>query len=153
MPEVRKKQTRIKPKRPFFLSFLCIIGFTYTTLFSLLFLLGMLYSTGISGIIDKYMQIYDLSRFNFFMLAIGGFLNFFVLFLGVLMMWKLQPLGFYIYTLASIVFLITEFIYAGIYIPDLIIHPVFIILFSIAFPFKKSKREVITGTAANEIES
>ena len=100
----------------------------------------MLYSTGISGIMNKYLQLYDLSRLNFFLFSISGFLIFFSAFLGVLLMWKLQKLGFYIYAFSSLVFLLMEFSLEGIYLPDIIIHIIFIILFMIAFPFKKSRR-------------
>jgi hypothetical protein len=129
-----------KAKRPFFLSFLCIIGFSYTSLFSILFVFGMLYATGISGIMNKYLQLYDLSRLNFFLFSISGFLIFFSAFMGVLLMWKLQKLGFYIYAFSSLLFLLMEFSLEGIYLPDIIIHLIFIILFMIAFPFKKSRR-------------
>ncbi|RLD82004.1 MAG: hypothetical protein DRJ15_02775 [Bacteroidetes bacterium] len=130
----------IKPKRPFFLSFLCIIGFTYTGLFSLLFLFGMLYSTGISGIMNKYLQLYDLSRLSFFIFSISMFLVFFVSFIGVLLMWKVQKLGFYIYLASILFFLALETIMTGLFLPDILIHLLLIILFLIAFPFGKKRR-------------
>lgn len=135
-----EKNNLSKPKRPFLLSFLCIIGFTYTVLFSVLFLVGMLYSTGISGMMDQYFRIYDLSQFNFFLLALSGFLVFFTSFIGVLLMWKMQWLGFYIYTVAAIVFISTELIISGVYLPDIIIHSAFILLFFILFLNIRMKR-------------
>ncbi len=140
MTEIKEKPASIKPKRPFFLSFLCIIGFTYSSLFSILFLLGMLYSTGISGMLNKYLQIYDLSRLNFFLFSIGGFLIFFAAFIGVLLMWKMQKLGFFIYAGACIIFLGMELIMSGLYLPDIIVHSVLILLFLIAFPFGRKRR-------------
>ena len=100
----------------------------------------MLYSTGISGILDKYLQIYDLSRLNFFLFSIGGFIIFFTAFIGVVLMWKLQKLGFYIYVLSAIIFLGTELLITGFYLPDILIHSLLIILFIIAFPFGKKRR-------------
>jgi len=135
----------IKPKRPLFLSFLCVIGFTYTSLFSLLFLLGMLYSTGLSGIMNKYLQLYDLSRLNFLVFSISMFLIFFSAFVGVLLMWKVQKLGFYIYTISALVFLGLEAIIAGPFLPDIFIHLLLIILFLIAFPFGKKRRARLIG--------
>lgn len=130
------------PKRPFLLSFLCIIGFSYTALFSVLFLIGMLYSTGISGMMDNYFRVYDQSQFNFFLLALGGFLIFFASFIGVLLMWKMQWLGFYIYTGAAIIFIIIELFITGIYLPDIIIHTLFILLFFILFlRIRKQKKQ------------
>ncbi|MEN8225386.1 MAG: hypothetical protein ABFS05_08505 [Bacteroidota bacterium] len=130
-----------KIKRPFFLSFLCIIGFTYTSLFSLLFLTGILYSTGISGILDKYLQIYDLSRLNFLLFSLGGFTIFFIYFIGVYLMWKMQWLGLYIYAFAGILFISMELIIAGLYLPDLLIHITFILLFFISFLLVRKRKK------------
>ena len=127
-------------RRPFFLTLLCLIGFTYTSLFSLLFLLGMLYSTGISGILNKYLQLYDLSRLNFLLFSFGGFFVFFSSFMGILLMWRLQRLGLYIYAMSVIVFMITELILTGIFLPDIILHSLMIILFIVAFPLRQRKR-------------
>ena len=141
-------------KRPFFLTFLCIIGFTYTTLFSILFLMGMLYSTGISGILDKYLQIYDLSRLNFFFFSMGGFLIFFASFVGVFLMWKMQWLGFYIYTISAIIYLGMEVMIEGFYPPDIIINSTFILLFFISFLYvwkrKRTLKRKLTETTVAE---
>ena len=140
MTETSNIEKPVKPKRPFFLSFMCIIGFTYTSLFSFLFLIGILYSTGISGMLDQYLQIYDVSRLNFLVFSISLFLVFFASFIGVLLMWKMQKLGFYIYLTSILVFLTLEFIFAGFFLPDVLIHLLLIILFLIAFPFGKKRR-------------
>lgn len=129
-------------KRPFFLTFLCIIGFTYTILFSILFLMGMLYSTGISGILDKYLQIYDFSRLNFFFFSMGGFLIFFASFIGVFLMWKMQWLGFIIYTFSAITYLSMELIIEGFYLPDIAIHSTFILLFFISFLYVSRRKKL-----------
>jgi len=145
MTDTKKSTKTDKPKRPLFLGFLCVIGFTYTCLFSLLFLLGMLYSTGISGILNEYLQLYDLSRLNFFLFSISGFIIFFSAFIGILLMWKVQKLGFYIYTVSAITFLILELVIAGFYLPDIIIHTLLILLFLIVFPFGRKRRARLTG--------
>lgn len=144
MTDTEKNSKTGKPKRPLFLGFLCVIGFTYTSLFSLLFLLGMLYSTGISGILNEYLQLYDLSRLNFFLFSIAGFIIFFSAFIGILLMWKVQKLGFYIYTISAITFLILELAIAGFYLPDIFVHALLILLFLIAFPFGKKRRARLT---------
>lgn len=141
--EVQIPNTR--PKRPLFLSFMCVIGFTYTALFSLLFFLGMLFSTGISGIIDKYLQLYDSVRLNFLLFSMGMFLVFFAAFIGVLLMWGLQKMGFYIYIASAIVFVLLESIIAEPFLPDILIHLLLIILFLIAFPFGKKRRARLTA--------
>lgn len=143
---------RIKPKRPFILSFLCIIGFTYTILFSLLFLLGMLYSTGISGMFDQYFRIYDLSRLNFLLFALAGFLVFFASFIGILLMWKLQFIGFFIYAAAAILFVLIEVIISGVYLPDIIINGTFILLFFIIFLYINKKKKALKNLAAPEYD-
>ncbi|MEE4256055.1 MAG: hypothetical protein V2I47_03375 [Bacteroidales bacterium] len=140
MTETTKKEKVVRPKRPFFLTFMCIIGFTYTILFSVLFLIGILYSSGLSGIVDKYLQLYDLSRLNSLIISVSLFLVFFTSFLGVFMMWKMQKLGFYIYLTSVLVFLVLEISFAGFYLPDIMIHLLLIILFLIAFPFGKKRR-------------
>jgi len=140
MTETTKKEKAVRPQRPFFLTFMCIIGFTYTILFSVLFLIGILYSSGLSGIVDKYLQLYDLSRLNSLIISISLFLVFFTSFLGVFMMWKMQQLGFYIYLTSVLVFLVLEISFAGFYLPDILIHLLLIILFLIAFPFGKKRR-------------
>ncbi len=136
--KISKEETRVR--RPFFLTLLCLIGFTYTSLFSLLFLLGVIYSTGISGILNKYLQLYDLSRLNFLLFSLGGFFVFFSSFMGILLMWRLQRLGLYIYAMSVIVFMITELILTGIFLPDIILHSLMIILFIVAFPLRQRKR-------------
>ncbi len=143
MTEIDKKSIKTKARRPFFLSFMCMVGFTYTGIFALLFLLGILFTTGISGILDKYLQIYDFSRLNFFFFSLGGFIIFFAAFLGILLMWKLQKLGFFIYAASVLLFLIVEFFLTGVFIPDIAIHILLVLLFLIAFPFKKEKRIAI----------
>ena len=143
---------KIKPKRPFILSFMCIIGFTYTVLFSLLFLLGMLYSTGISGIFDQYFRIYDLSRLNFFLFALAGFLIFFASFIGVLLMWKMQFLGFFIYAAAAILFVLLELVISGVYLPDIIVNGTFILLFFIIFLYINRKKKTLRNAAAQEYD-
>lgn len=145
MTDIADTPKAIKPKRPHFLSFLCVIGFTYTGLFALLFLMGMLYSTGISGIMNKYLQLYDLSRLNFLIFSISMFLIFFTSFIGVLLMWKLQKLGFYIYTASGLIFLAAESIMSRPFLPDFIIHGLLILLFLIAFPFGKKRRARLLG--------
>jgi hypothetical protein len=145
MTATEEQNVNIRPKRPFLLSFMCVVGFTYTSLFSLLFLMGMLYSTGISGILDKYLQLYDLPRMNFFFLSLGLFLVFFSAFLGVFLMWRLQKLGFYIYTASAVIFIILESVIARPFLPDIIIHTILIIMFMIAFPFGKKRRARLTA--------
>jgi len=134
----RSDKTKDPIKRPFFLTFLCVIGFTYTLLFSLLFLAGMIYSSGISVVFDRFMQLYDLSRLNLLLFSLGGFVVFFASFIGILLMWKLHWFGFYIYTAASVVLIAFELAVYGPYLPDLIIYSSFILLFMLAFPHKKS---------------
>lgn len=138
-----------KPKRPFLLSFLCIIGFTYTSLFSLLFLAGMLFSTGISGMMDRYFNIYDLSQLNFFLFALSGFLVFFASFIGILLMWKLQWLGFYIYSFAAIIFITLELAVTGPYLPDIIIHVLFILMFFLLFLNVRKKQKALKKDPEN----
>ena len=128
-------------KRPFFLTFLCLIGYTYTALFSLFFLLGVLYSSGISGILDKYLQIYDFTRLNFFLFATIGFAVFFSSFVGVLLMWKMQWLGYYIYTTAALAFIGLEVAIAGFFLPDFTVHIILILLFLIAMLFAGRKKK------------
>jgi hypothetical protein len=142
-------------KRPFFLTFLCIIGFTYTILFSILFLMGMLYSTGLSGILDKYLQIYDLSRLNFFFFSMGGFLIFFSAFIGVFLMWKMQWLGFVIYVISAIIYISMELVIEGFYLPDIAIHSTFILMFFLSFLYvgrrkKLHKRRLAESQASDD---
>lgn len=135
--ESRKKNT----KKPFFFSLLCYIGFSYTLLFSLMFLAGMIYSSGISGIFNKYLQIYELSQLNFFLFSVLGFVIFFGSFAGIFLMWKLYRAGFYIYTVSALLFITLEIIYAGFYLPDILIHITLIILFLLSFPHKLRKKK------------
>ena len=139
--EISKETKTVR--RPFFMTLLCLIGFTYTSLFSLLFLLGMLYSTGISGILNKYLQLYDQSRLNFLLFSLGGFIVFFSSFMGILLMWRLQRLGLYIYAFSVAVFIITEVILTGVFLPDIILHSLLIILFTVAFPHRHRKRKSV----------
>ena len=139
-----------KVKRPFFLTFLCLIGFTYTALFSLFFLTGIIYSSGFSGVLDKYLQIYDLSRLNFFFFALAGFAIFFTSFAGVYLMWKMHWTGYYIYTFSALAFISLEMIFAGFYLPDFIIHITFIFLFLLAMAYASRKKKRAAKKVAEE---
>ena len=147
-----ENQQTLRIKRPFFLTFLCIIAFTYTILFSFLFLMGMLYSTGISGILNNYLQVYDLSRLNFFLFSIGGFFIFFAAFTGVLLMWKMHWLGFYIYTFSAIIFISLELLIAGFYPPDIAMHGALIFLFLISFLYVRKRKKAIVKEHSPPIE-
>lgn len=145
-----KSVEAIKPKRSIFLTFLCLISFTYSALFALLFLTGMFYSIGKSGILSQYLDLYDLNRLNFFLFSIGGFLIFFAAFIGVFLMWKLQWLGYYIYVLASFIFIIAEIVISGVYLVDIIIHAVFIFFFAVALGIiKLRKKKAVKSELAN----
>lgn len=137
-------------KRPFILTFLCLIGFTYTALFSLFFLSGIIYSSGFSGVLDKYLQIYDLSRLNFFFFALAGFAIFFTSFTGVYLMWKMHWAGYYIYTLSALTFISLEMVFAGFYLPDFVIHITFIFLFLIAMTLAARKKKRAARKATEE---
>jgi hypothetical protein len=139
--ENEKTVQNTRAKRSFFLTFLCIIGYTYTILFSLLFLVGIFYTMGNSGILDSYLNLYDLSRFNFFLFSLGGFLIFFVSFIGVFLMWKVQWLGYSIYTAAALIFIAIQLFMSKIYLPDIIVHGVFILFYFIAILFSKRKNK------------
>ena len=130
-----------KPKRSFFLTFISLIGFTYSAMFSILFLTGMIYSAGNSGILSQYLNLYELSRLYFFLFSIGGFLIFFASFTGIFLMWKLQWLGYYIYLAATLIFLGVELYFSGIYLPDLIIHACFILFFLLALSLNMRKEK------------
>lgn len=106
--------------------------------------MGMLYSTGISGILNKYMQIYDLSKMNFFLFSITGFIIFFTLFIGVYLMWRMQWLGFYIYTVAAILYLGMEMLLEGFYLPDIVIHSTFILLYFISFLYVRRRKRALS---------
>ena len=71
--------------------------------------------------------------------------NYLYIFIGVLLMWKLQKLGFYINAGSAIVFLLLESIIARPFLPDIIVHLLLIILFMIAFPFGKKRRARLTA--------
>jgi hypothetical protein len=143
------KQTgsRKNTKKPFFFSLLCYIGFSYTLLFSLMFLAGMIYSSGISGIFNKYLQIYELSQLNFFLFSMLGFVIFFGSFSGIFLMWKRYRTGLYIYTVSALLFMTLEIIYAGFYLPDILIHITLIILFFLSFPHKLRKKKNLAEDA------
>jgi hypothetical protein len=105
-------------KRPVFLTVLCILSF----IFSGLAILGYITAIGLAGVASAAMSgVSDEAMAAYTGPSVGltwayiviGFITTLVGLFGVIKMWKLQKVGFYIYTACVVVSIIMGIVYSG----------------------------------------
>ncbi len=127
-------------QRPLGLSILCMIAFVYYGLLTLVFLSGLIFSTGINDIINTYIQQYELSRSRLLLINLVASFLFGISFWGIYKLWILKRGGFYILLTSSTLLIISQLVQGAINWFYLIVAVIFILLFGIYFKRLKFKK-------------
>ena len=104
-----EKENDIIHHRPFVLSILCIALFVYTGILSLIFLLSILFNGWISNTISDFFPERNIVNRNILILSLVGFLLNSISFYSTYAIWRLRKFGLYLFSVASILFLIYPF--------------------------------------------
>lgn len=116
--------------RPGFLTVLCILSWIWQGIAAVLYLLVMTAGAVVEGAAAAAGA--DTSGTGNMWLYLGlGFTSIIVAFIGVLKMWKLQKVGFFMYVGAFALSTINDVIYDGISMAGLIIGGAFIAMYAI----------------------
>lgn len=123
------------PKRPTFLTVLCILSFIaagfaiigYVTLISVMGVVSA--SSELSDKMGAAMSTSMPSAGMTWAYLIVGFITVLASLYGVIKMWKLQKMGFYIYAGASVVSMIMGMIYSGFSVMGVLFPVLFIALY------------------------
>ena len=94
-------------KRPWILSILCIVFFVHSTVLIFLFLLGTIYNTWLTEVINNFVESNSYGKAQVFMISIAGFVLYGFFFTGTFYLWKMKKKGLII--LVTSVFLILIF--------------------------------------------
>lgn len=128
-------QTNEGAKRPTFLTVLCILSF----IFSGLAIIGYITAIGLAGVASAAMSnLSDDAMATYTGPSVGltwayiviGFITTLVGLFGVIKMWKLQKVGFYIYTACVVISIIMGIVYSGFGVMS-ILPLVFVVLYGL----------------------
>jgi hypothetical protein len=97
--------------RPFFLSILCIAIFSYSILFILLFLTGILYNKWITKVLNDFLTVGEVHPSSILILSFVGMILYSLSFLGAFLIWKLKRKGFYFYLISSLLIISLPYLF------------------------------------------
>lgn len=98
-------------QRPFFLSILCVAIFSYSILFILLFLTGVLFNSWITNVLNDFLTDGGVQGSSILMLSIVGIILYSLTFYGAFLIWKLKRKGFYIYLISSVLIILLPYLF------------------------------------------
>jgi hypothetical protein len=119
-----------KQHRPFFLSILCFIVFVYSIVFITLFTFSAIFNHWISFVWHDYLPYIQIERSAILIISFVGIILYTGSFLGVLFIWKLKRVGYYIFLFASLVTGAVPFFFGIGNLISLFIFSILIIAFS-----------------------
>ena len=97
--------------RPFFLSILCVAIYSYSTLFILLFLTGILYNKWITKVLNDFITVGEVHPNSILTLSFIGIILYSLSFMGAFFIWKLKRKGFYIYLISSLLIISLPYLF------------------------------------------
>lgn len=100
-----------KKQRPFFLSVLCVTIFTYSTLFVLLFLTGIIFNGWITNVLNDFLTAGKVQPNSILMLSIVGINLYSLSFYAAFLIWKLKRNGLYIFLISSFLIVFLPFLF------------------------------------------
>ncbi len=142
MTDVDKRLT----KRPKFLTLVCLIALVYSGLLTLVFLSGIFLSLGAGDIIITYADLYELPRSRIIVASIAGFLLFGVSFWGILKIYHLQRMGFYIFLITGLLLVLLQLTQGFVNWYFFTVYIVFSIIFLLFFKRLSPKKKHTTET-------
>jgi drug/metabolite transporter (DMT)-like permease len=105
MEEITPGQGNIqesRPARPLILTVLCLFSFIFFGLIALIFLMAMLYTGSIAGMVLQYMPENSLTRAGVFFFTFGGFLLHVLSFSGTILLWKMKRKGYILFGISTV---------------------------------------------------
>ncbi|MEI7490404.1 MAG: hypothetical protein WCK92_03335 [Bacteroidota bacterium] len=122
-----------RQKRPFFLEVLCIFGWVYFFVFSVLFLAGFFFSGWVSNAINLYTPVNRFSGIEM-RLILGAYSLLFILaFTAIILIWKLRRYGYYILGVSCLLLASFHMAFPGLAFSGTIIFIAFLVLFGLYF--------------------
>ena len=106
-----EQEIKSNVQRPFFLSILCVAIFSYSTLFILLFLTGILYNKWITKVLNDFLTVGEVHPNSILILSIVGIILYSLSFLGAFFIWKLKRKGFYFYLISSLLIISLPYLF------------------------------------------
>ena len=106
-----EQEIKSNVQRPFFLSILCVAIFSYSTLFILLFLTGILYNNWITKVLNDFLTVGEVQPISILLLSIVGIILYSLSFLGAFFIWKLKRKGFYFYLISSLLIISLPYLF------------------------------------------
>ncbi|MCX6286865.1 MAG: hypothetical protein NTY96_07110 [Bacteroidetes bacterium] len=120
-------------KRPFFLEVLCIFGWVYFFVFSVLFIAGFFFSGWVTNAINLYAPVSQYSHIEVKMIFAMYSVLFMLAFSGIILMWNLRRYGYYFYGVSVLILASFQLFMPGIAFSGTIIFIAFLILFGLYF--------------------
>ena len=106
-----EQEIKSNVQRPFFLSILCVAIFSYSTLFILLFLTGILYNNWITKVLNDFLTVGEVQPISILLLSIVGIILYSLSFLSAFFIWKLKRKGFYFYLISSLLIISLPYLF------------------------------------------
>ncbi len=106
---MEEQKIPIKPTRPFLLSILCVALFVHSATLTIIFLLATFFNGWIFSMLQDYFPEKNINNSSVLMLSLLGFVLNGLAFTGIYNMWKLKRSGLYLYSAASLVFILFPF--------------------------------------------
>ena len=119
--------------RPVVLSILCLFGFVYFTLLSLLFILAIFYSGWITEVTNKYMPAEAVTRSRVLLVFITGALLHAVAFAGLILIWNRRKMGYFLLGIPCFAIAAWHLFQSQISISSTLVYIIFIIVFGLYY--------------------
>ncbi len=105
------QELTLKAQRPFFLSILCVAIFSYSTLFILIFLTGVLFNSWITNVLNDFLIEGEVERNSILLFSITGIILYSLSFYGAFIIWKLKRNGFFIFLTSSFLIIFLPYLF------------------------------------------
>lgn len=116
-------------KRPLLLSLLCIFSWIYYGILASLFLAALFYSGWITDVINQYIPDKNWSKTIVSLLFLSMFLLHAIAILGVVLLWKGRPKGYYLFAISTIIITICHLFRPEISWLSTAVYTILILLF------------------------
>ena len=102
-PDNGNEQEYPKRSRPVLLTIICLFSFVFFGIISFLLLLSVFYSGWITEVVNKYTPDNIHSKAYIILMVLGGFLFHAGALTGVIKIWMLKKVGYYLFSMSTLV--------------------------------------------------
>ncbi|MBE0648879.1 MAG: hypothetical protein IH596_14000 [Bacteroidales bacterium] len=120
-------------RRPLLLSVLCIFSWIYYGIMASVFLLALFYSGWITEVINQYIPDGSWSTAEVSLLFLGLFLLHGVAFAGILLLWKGRYIGYYLFSVPTILITLFHLIRPEISWLTTAVYALLVVLFGVFY--------------------